>query len=56
LNPYKYGKSQNALTYSDFKDIFFFDAMLRQNQYHEISNMKKKDLLAKIKERLGRED
>ena len=32
------------------------DAMLRQNQYHEISNMKKKDLLAKIKERLGRED
>ena len=56
LNPYKYGKSQNALTYSDFKDIFFFDAMLRQNQYHEINNMKKKDLLAKIKERLGRED
>ena len=56
LNPYKYGKSQNALTYSDFKDIFFFDAMLKQNQYHEINNMKKKDLLAKIKERLGRED
>ncbi|QQP29418.1 PD-(D/E)XK nuclease family protein [Lactobacillus ultunensis] len=56
LNPYKYGKTRSALTYSDFKDIFFFDAMLRQNQYHEISNMKKKELLTKIKEKLGKED
>ena len=56
LNPYRYGRSKNALTYSDFKDIFFFDAMLRHNQYHEISNMNKKDLLAKIKEKLGKKD
>lgn len=56
LNPYRYGKGKNALTYSDFKDIFFFDAMLRQNQYHEINNMNKKELLTKIKEKLGKKD
>lgn len=56
LNPYKYGKSSNALTYSDYRDVFFFDAMLRQNQYHEIDNLSKKDLLAKIKEKLGKAD
>lgn len=56
LNPYRQGKSKSALTYSDYKDIFFFDAMLRQNQYHEITRLSKKDLLSKIKERLGKED
>ena len=56
MNPYRQGKSKSALTYSDYKDIFFFDAMLRQNQYHEITRLSKKDLLSKIKERLGKED
>lgn len=55
LNPYKYGKSSNALTYSDYRDIFFFDAMLRQNQYHEITKIDKKDLLSKIRETLGKD-
>lgn len=56
LNPYRYGKTHSALTYSDFKDIFFFDAMLRQNQYHEINSLDKKDLISKIKEKLRKEN
>ncbi|WEV70179.1 PD-(D/E)XK nuclease family protein [Lactobacillus sp. ESL0785] len=56
LNPYKYGKNQTALTYSDYRDVFFFDAMLKENKYHQISNLKKKELLTKIKERLGESD
>ncbi|MCT7890414.1 MAG: ATP-dependent helicase/nuclease RexB [Lactobacillus crispatus] len=55
LNPYRYGKAKNALTYSDYRDVFFFDAMLRQNQYHEINNLNKKELILKIKEKLGKE-
>ena len=42
-------------TYSDYRDVFFFDAMLRQNQYHEINNLNKKELILKIKEKLGKE-
>ncbi|RVU71727.1 MULTISPECIES: PD-(D/E)XK nuclease family protein [Lactobacillus] len=56
LNPYRYGKSKNALTYSDYRDIFFFDAMLRQNQYHEIDKLSKKELLTQIKAKLQKED
>ncbi|WP_251717364.1 PD-(D/E)XK nuclease family protein [Lactobacillus agrestimuris] len=56
LNPYRYGKTKNALTYSDYRDIFFFDAMLRQNQYHDISSLSKKELLEKIKDKLNGED
>lgn len=56
LNPYKYGSGPNALTYSDYRDIFFFDAMLRQNEYHEIDHLSKKELLAKIREKLGKEE
>lgn len=56
LNPYRYGKTRSALTYSDFKDIFFFDAMLRQNKYHEITNMDKKELITKIKEKLRKQE
>ncbi|QLL73925.1 ATP-dependent helicase/nuclease RexB [Lactobacillus crispatus] len=55
LNPYRYGKAKNSLTYSDYRDVFFFDAMLRQNQYHEINNLNKKELILKIKEKLGKE-
>ena len=56
LNPYKYGNGVNALTYSDYRDIFFFDAMLKDNKYHQIGNISKDQLLLKIKEKLGKED
>lgn len=56
MNPFKYGNSSNALTYSDYRDVFFFDAMLRQNKYHNISKINKKDLLNQIKERLQKKD
>ena len=52
LNPYKYGNGKNALTYSDFRDIFFFDAMLKENKYHQVGSLKRDELLAKIKKRL----
>ena len=53
LNPYRYDKSKNALTYSDYRDIFFFDVKMNQNQYHEINKISKKDFLTAIKDRLG---
>ena len=56
LNPYRYGKGTSALTYSDYRDVFFFDSMLKQNKYHQITNLNKKELLTKIKEKLGKED
>lgn len=56
LNPYRQGKNKSALTFSEFRDIFFFDAMLSQNQYHEITPLKKAELITKIKEKLGKED
>ena len=55
LNPYQYNK-KTPLQYSDFKDIFFFDAMLKENNYHKISSLKKKELLQLIKETLEKED
>lgn len=54
LNPYRYGKNRSALTYSDYRDVFFFDAMLNQNQYHDIKNMTKKELIENIKKTLGK--
>ena len=51
LDPYTYGQ-QSSLTYSDFKDIFFFDAMLKENNYHKIKAIDKKTLLNLIKEKL----
>lgn len=51
LDPYSYGQ-QTSLTYSDFKDIFFFDAMLKENNYHKIKSIDKKTLLTLIKEKL----
>lgn len=56
LNPYRSGKGISALTYSDFRDIFFFDAMLAQNRYHEIKHMDKKELLSAIKKVLSRKE
>lgn len=55
LNPYRYNKGRNAITYSDYRDVFFFDAMLNEDEYHEISGMNKKELMEKIKEILEKE-
>ena len=55
LNPYQYNK-KTPLQYSDFKDIFFFDAMLKENNYHKISSLKKQELLQLIKEKLKEEE
>ena len=55
LNPYQY-KKRTPLQYSDFKDIFFFDAMLKENNYHKISTLKKDELLHLIKEKLEGEE
>lgn len=56
LNPYKYGQQVTALTYSDYRDIFFFDAMLKENKYHQIDNLSKTELMNKIKEKLRKEE
>lgn len=54
LNPFRKGNNQSALTYSDYRDIFFFDAMLKENQYHDITSLQKKELMTKIKEILDK--
>lgn len=51
LNPYSY-KNTTSLQYSDFKDIFFFDAMLKENNYHKITSLDKKNLMELIKKTL----
>lgn len=56
LNPYRYGKNLTGLMYSDFKDIYFFDAMMNQNNYHEIKRLKKQQLMPAIRERLERKE
>lgn len=55
LNPYRYQKT-TALQYSDFRPIFEFDAMLPENDYHDIINYNKEDVLEKIGEILEVED
>lgn len=50
LNPYRESNNRTALTYSIYRDIFFFDAMLKENQYHDINSLKKSELMTKIKE------
>ncbi|WP_297818971.1 PD-(D/E)XK nuclease family protein [uncultured Lactobacillus sp.] len=54
LNPYSY-KNKTPLQYSDYTDIFFFDAMLKENNYHKIDSMDKKELLELIKNKLDQE-
>lgn len=55
LNPFRKSNNQNALTYSDYRDIFFFDAMLKENEYHDISSLKKNELMSKIRDILSQE-
>ncbi|WP_276804281.1 PD-(D/E)XK nuclease family protein [Lactobacillus hominis] len=54
LNPYSYN-SRTPLQYSDYKDIFFFDAMLKENNYHKINSLNKKELLELIEKTLDPE-
>ncbi|MBP2057078.1 ATP-dependent helicase/nuclease subunit B [Lactobacillus colini] len=46
LNPYKVGQ-RTALDYSQYKDIQFFDAMLPENNYHDITSIGSVDELIK---------
>lgn len=55
LNPYRYQK-MTGLQYSDFRPIFEFDAMLPENEYHDIINYNKEDVLEKIGEILEVEE
>lgn len=47
LNPYRYGQL-TGLQYSDYRPIFEFDAMLPENDYHDIINYKKEDVIKEI--------
>ncbi len=54
LEPFKHG-TRTALQYSPYRDVFFFDAALPENQYHVIEKFSKKaDFLAFIKQQLER--
>ncbi|MHC6120188.1 PD-(D/E)XK nuclease family protein [Companilactobacillus sp. FL22-3] len=55
LNPYRYDK-KTALQYSDYRPIFEFDAMLPENDYHDIINYNKEDVLERIEEILEGEE
>lgn len=56
LNPFKDGK-KTALNYSDYKDIFFFDPMLPENEYHDLPQIKDtSQLIDEINKKLGRKD
>ncbi|WP_164509370.1 PD-(D/E)XK nuclease family protein [Companilactobacillus jidongensis] len=58
LNPYRDYQLKTGLTYSDYQSIFQFDAMLPENDYHEIIKYKKIDVLKRIEDILedGEED
>lgn len=47
LNPYRYQKL-TGLQYSDYRPIFEFDAMLPENDYHDIINYSKENVIKEI--------
>lgn len=53
LNPAKWTQQKTALQYSPYKDIFQFDAMLPENNYHQIKSLSQKDVFALLE---GAED
>ena len=56
LNPFRDGK-RTALNYSDYKDIFFFDPMLPENEYHDLSQIKDvAQLIDEVNKRLGKKE
>lgn len=50
LNPARYSQKKTALQYSPYKDIFQFDAMLPDNNYHDIELPANKDFFKSLKE------
>jgi ATP-dependent helicase/nuclease subunit B len=50
LNPARYSQKKTALQYSPYKDIFQFDAMLPDNNYHDIELPANKDFFKLLKE------
>ncbi|APX72808.1 PD-(D/E)XK nuclease family protein [Companilactobacillus allii] len=58
LNPFRDHEMKTGLEFSDYRPIFEFDAMLPENDYHEIINYKKIDVLKQIEDVLegGNED
>ncbi|GEO57096.1 PD-(D/E)XK nuclease family protein [Companilactobacillus bobalius] len=57
LNPYRYGQ-MTGLQYSDYRPIFEFDAMLPENEYHDVINYNKENVIKEIQNILedGEED
>lgn len=55
LAPYKIG-TENGLMYSDYKDILYFDVMLKDNEYREIKKLSNDDVMKKITEDLNELD
>lgn len=49
LNPAKWNQTTTALQYSPFKDIFQFDAMLPENNYHQLKSLSEKDVFNLLK-------
>ncbi len=47
LNPYRFN-DVTGLQYSDYRSIFEFDAMLPENDYHDIKNYNKENVIKKI--------
>lgn len=53
LNPYKKSSGEKACTFCPFRSLCGFDAMLKQNDYHEIPTLAKDEILNEIKEENG---
>ncbi|MCT7893986.1 MAG: hypothetical protein N4P76_05425, partial [Lactobacillus iners] len=53
LNPYKY-MDTTPLTFSDYNDIYFFDDMLPENNYHHILKADKKTIISEIVDEIER--
>lgn len=49
-------KNQNGLTFSDYKDIMYFDVLLPGNEYNKITPAKADEIMKKISEELDDEN
>ncbi|PMD70746.1 PD-(D/E)XK nuclease family protein [Companilactobacillus nuruki] len=54
LNPYRY-KKITGLQYSDYRPIFEFDAMLKSNEYHDITEYGKAMVIKMIDKEINQE-
>ena len=53
LNPYKKSSGEKACNFCPFRSLCGFDVMLAQNDYQEIPNLPKSEILNEIKEEKG---